>query len=222
MTEWHDRTVDGAGRVVITSRSRLWVLRRLACDLHRRFYHDIGMEAHSLPGEVLALRTPYCQQGDRDLGVLEIPAGVDGPVAQCWTDFLRHQCTVLETTAWLTRRHLGCFHRRGKARFDLAYAIAVELLHLRAAESGTIQMVSSAAQLPAELTWWWDEQGWGLAADKPSRFIAVSDSIQIFGLLGTDGVVAGTEGPIDVAAGWQSGASLAGLARALIGAGQVL
>lgn len=222
MTTWLHRTVDHRGGLLTDGDAIPWIERRLVLDIHARYYHDIGVESHP-PGldqrdGPHVLRTPHCRQGDRQLGSTgDVRDWAHDMEGRSWEEFRSEVLRRLEVATWPTRRHLGCFHRRGKARFDLAFSLVTEMASLAPDVTSNVRTVTHRPQLPESLTWWWTEHGWGVPEDSAPRILVATHSHRVVGAVRTDGVLVGPSGPVDVAQAWRLGASLASVARRAVG-----
>jgi hypothetical protein len=176
---------------------------RLAVHLHRRFYHDIGLEVD--PG-TLAIRTPYCLQGNRYLGDLRSarPSTAAGKGEQDMLSVFRS----LDTESWIVNRHLGCFHRRSRACYDLVFEIS-SILATELLPTADVSLVSAARS----------ETGTVLLAgpdDKPSRVIQVRAGSGCIALR-SDGIVVTSAGQLDARAAWRRGAESRQIADEIAG-----
>jgi hypothetical protein len=170
--------------------------RWLGIQLHRRFYHDIGAEVD--PG-TWRVTTPYCLQGEHVLGTL---ADIDQLPTGPW-----HEATVaafakLGTGDWLRTRHLGCFHRRSRACYDLVYEVAARLLAADPALSVT--RVHRAAVAGGD-----EIDG---PADQPPRVLRIARDDQCVAVLHSSGQVAISARTVDLRASWRAGGELKYLA----------
>ncbi|MEW2167467.1 hypothetical protein AB0912_31360 [Streptomyces sp. NPDC007084] len=218
MTTWLHRTVDDRGRLLSEEAAIPWIERRLVLDIHARYYHDIGVEAHPPALDQLdgphVLRTPHCRQGERRLGLTgDVREWVHDTKGRTWEEFRSEALRRLNAVVWPTRRHLGCFHRRGKARFDLAFSLVAEMASLAPDGTAGVHVLTRRPQLPESLTWWWADHGWEVSATKAPRILVATHSRRVVGAVRTDGTLAGPKGPVDVAQAWRLGTSLATLAR---------
>jgi hypothetical protein len=176
---------------------------QLGVHLHRRLYHDIGLEID--PG-TLAIRTPYCDLGNRYLGNLR--AVQPGRVMPSGAPDMSAAFEQLNTESWLVRRHLGCFHRRAKACYDLIFeiatALAVELL-----PGARVALVNSAYLGPGR------PQLCG-PVGKPHRIIKVTtDSASV--ACRSDGLIVGASGYLDARAVWRRGSEPRQIAETIAG-----
>ncbi|HEU4426320.1 MAG TPA: hypothetical protein VFR67_27590 [Pilimelia sp.] len=201
---------------------------RLVEEIHRRAYHDSGVEVlptahpdrHDQP---YAARTPHCRQGDRQLALLSWTHGAwPGPARDTffasWSDLVGSAFAALRVDAWRTRRHRDCFHRRGKARYDLVFAVAARLVGSAPVECG--------AQF-----WALDgrtDTGRGQArpfldlamrcharipGDRPPRHLAVICCGDPLALLRSDGYAMTTSGDLTLDGLWWQGRDLNALAQ---------
>lgn len=176
----------------------LW---RLSVELHARLYHDIGVEVE--PG-TWSIRTPYCLQGSRDLGTL---ASLAPPLlSQAWDDYVTTAFTALDVESWVTTRHLGCFHRRSRACYDLVFNVAALMagadsrLRVRLTNSATVTVVG---QVDGPL-------------DRPSRVLRVDLDGRCVAALHSDGRAVTAERGVDLRCRWRQGASTAVLAAEIL------
>jgi hypothetical protein len=230
-SSWLDRADGEHGAVPVTPESFPWVRWRLVADLHARAYHDAGVEVTPGPvgvgGDELAARyviaTPYCRQGNRILGALSwggpwMAWAVAEP-APSWPEFRRRAFESLGVDTWATRRHLGCFHRRGKARHDLVFEVAVAL---RAAAldfaSGALWALDRAGGHDDRFLALVEAAGATVPPDRPARYLAVECCGRPLTALRSDGLAVTSGGTVDIAALWWRGDGPTQLARAVAAA----
>lgn len=222
MITWLTRTVDYQGQVRTTPEALPWVRRRLALELHARWYHDSGVEVHpsglGVDRSGYTVRTPHCLQGDRNLGTLDEVESTLNQAADGWgwerfrTEFI----ASVNASSWATRRHLGCFHRRGLARFDLSFALATEIAHLTASATTRIHTLDGSSRLPEAMAGWWAHSGWSLPTGKAPRVLTVVHNGEVVAALRTDGMLASQSGNVNVAEEWRAGHSLTTLAKRVV------
>ncbi|MDX3078385.1 hypothetical protein [Streptomyces sp. MI02-7b] len=221
-TGWRSRTENADGTVRVDDDSLPWLRWRLADDIHRRLYHDIGAEVSpgvaDGPGDY-PIGTPHCRQGDRPLGVLEpMDQWLDGvtPPLGGWSEFRRWSFDRLEVASWPTRRHLGCFHRRGKARYDLMFQLCVALqAGSPASPAGPIWAVDGSGRAATDMITMLDGLDVVVPADVPARFLAVRCCGRPLAALRTDGPVYTHHGGVEAGELFVAGAGVDDLAVAV-------
>ena len=196
---------------------------RLAEEIHRRAYHDSGVEVvlgdpYPELERTYALATPYCLRGRSviaelswhvDQNRLASPAGE----FRSWGDFCLHAFAALGASGWHTRGHLGCFHRRGKAMHDRMFSVMARLV-----ASGQAQHRPKSWTLRPDRAE--DEQfirlitaaGAEVPRDKPSRYQLVSCCGEPLVALRSDGWAVTPRGSLGVDALWWRGADVGELA----------
>jgi len=195
---------------------------RLIEEIHRRAYHDTGVEV--LPDgygddgtRPYVARTPHCRQGDRRLALLCWVRGTwPGPARNTsfgtWCQLVADAFRVLAVDTWRTRQHRDCFHRRAKARYDLVFSVAVRLV--AGAPSGGARFWAVDGRS-------WDDGGpsrsfRALAAryqesipvDRPPRHLAVACCDEPIALLRTDGHAITRSGALALDRLWWQGNDL--------------
>jgi hypothetical protein len=196
-----------------------WQLMRLSCDIMTRWYHDQGAEAvvnwTASCGPEIVIRTPHCQRGDRVLGRLHEVAAATREAAQpSWSSVRRRVLAALSVDSWEVRGHKGCFHRRGKARADLALEVASRLGSRLADGRVTSADSSYLARAPG------GDRDWGLSPEDlrrvgPPRHYAVLSGPDLVALVRTDGQAATPGRLLDLERLWRAGCDAKGLASAL-------
>ncbi|WP_350352848.1 hypothetical protein ABS642_07615 [Microbacterium sp. A8/3-1] len=160
---------------------------RLAADIHDVCYHAYGVEV-SAPSRVEptpSISTPHCLIGDRSLGVIDDGIIGDPEMAlEDWPEFRRRAFLRLGVPSYASTPHLGCFHRRAKARYDLCYRVcagaaeATEgVLSFRGVETADSHLFD---------TW---RTAITIPAGKPVRFLGITAAESMVGLLRADGLV---------------------------------
>jgi hypothetical protein len=198
---------------------------RLVEEIHRRAYHDSGVEV--LPGahtdrldQPYAARTPHCRQGDRQLALLswthgEWPGPARDTFFPSWSDLVGSAFAALRVDAWRTRRHRDCFHRRGKARYDLVFAVAARLVGSAPVECGARfwALDGRADNGPAgpflDLAARFHDR---VPGDRPPRHLAVTCCGDPLALLRSDGYAMTTSGDLALDGLWWQGRDLNALA----------
>lgn len=160
---------------------------RLAADIHDVCYHSYGVEvsAPSRVGLTASIRTPHCMIGDRSLGVIEDAIIGDPEMALAdWPEFRRRAFVRLKVPSYASTPHLGCFHRRAKARYDLCYRVcagAAEetegVLSFRGVETADSHLFDTWRTMIT------------IPAGKPVRFLGITAAESVVGLLRSDGFV---------------------------------
>jgi hypothetical protein len=190
---------------------------RLAEEIHRRAYHDIGIEV--CPGAPAAelertytLATPYCKKGRSVLTQLSWHvdrtrlAGEDGSFGS-WQEFCEHAFVALGASQWRTREHLGCFHRRGKAMYDVAFSVMTRLILAGPADSGaTAWALTGSAEWDQPFVRIITKLDGRIKPDRPSRYLAVVCCGEPLAALRSDGWAATSRGSLRVDEMWWRGA----------------
>jgi hypothetical protein len=178
---------------------------RLARDVHARLYHDVGAEV--TPGD-FQVRTPYCKQGNRKLGDLTLLPD-DSNDKGMWDHQRRSAFAQLATETWVTREHLGCFHRRSKAAWDLAFAVTAELAvpHAPGRISGTAWRAVEQAEHDDRVLLGGPAGAW------PRVLVVDFDAGPV--AMRSDGPLATPWATTDARALWRSGWSVAEIAEAV-------
>ncbi len=118
---------------------------------------------------------------------------------------------------WRTRRYKGCFHRRGKARYDLVFDVATRVL----AGGGTLRDLDAetgAGRFGPMLTAAGDE----LLPGRSPRHLAVGTAGGApLAVLRGDGLAATPSGPLALDDLWWAGSTVDDLAAAVLAAGRV-
>jgi hypothetical protein len=207
------------------------VRMRLAEEIHRRAYHDSGVEvvlgdpAPELD-RTYRLVTPYCLRGNSVIAELSWQVDqrrLSGPVGEfrSWGDFCRFAFATLGASSWYTRRHLGCFHRRGKAMHDRMFSVMAQLVASgpstheitawtfrpdRAEDEPFTRLITAAgAEIPR---------------DKPSRYLSVSCCGEPLVALRSDGWAVTSHGSLSLDELWRQGASIEQLAAEILRTGR--
>ncbi|MGW0358943.1 hypothetical protein ACWDXV_32555 [Nocardia nova] len=201
------------------------VRNRLIDEIHRRAYHEVGVEVHPLwnveaAAPTYVVWTPHCLQGSVILGDLDWDSPwFDGLRNRSFHSWHQFRCEAFESagvTSWRSRRHLGCFHRRGKARYDLVFRIAVAVaalaeggpssahLHMITANAGQVVFDRLVRKLDGSL-----DHG------KPGRHLGVSCCGDPLVLFRTDGPVVTPAEKLDVAELWWNGHGIGDIAELL-------
>jgi len=199
----------------------------LAEEIHRRAYHDAGVEVSPgglgpEAGRTYILATPHCLQGRRVLARLSWPldqvrlARGDGVFAS-WPEFCEHAFTQLDAANWRTRRHLGCFHRRGKARYDLTFSVARHLVTGHGATEQTRMWAWHGAAGEQHFTELIARSGMDAPCDRPSRHLLVECCGKPLAALRSDGWVSTPHGVLEIDELWWRGVPPARLAAEIRG-----
>lgn len=209
----------------VTRESYPAIRRRLVRELHRRAYHDAGVEIHPCgrddePSSAYRIGTPHCQQGDRELGALqwgdELSLALSARAFGSWDELRREAFDRLAVARWRTQYHKGCFHRRGKARYDLIFAVACELAAAAPARAAAHLSVldddADSHRAAREIVTAFGEPP---LPGKPPRHLVVTCCDATVAVLRGDGWAATATGALALDDLWWRGFQPAGLATAL-------
>jgi hypothetical protein len=137
---------------------------RLATEIHRRAYHDAGVEVHpGHDGSTFRMSTPHCLQGDR------VFTGEFSGSGDDWELLVRQAFDQLAVPDMRSQYHKGCFHRRGKARYDLVFAVCAELV-----ERHGWRLLDASPQSMPEALPFFEALGDGHLNGKPPRHLALT------------------------------------------------
>lgn len=192
---------------------------RLAEEIHRRAYHDAGVEVSpGPPGDGVPgpyrIGTPHCKHGDRTLGELRLgPAADPDPAAGSarWAAAFAR----LGVADWRSREHLGCFHRRGKARHDLVFAVAARLVEGAPAGAARMWALHPATEPDGLYLALVAGAGGEVPAGRAARHLAVRCCGRPLAVLRSDGWAATGGGALALDDLWWAGLDRVELAHAV-------
>lgn len=210
------------GSFVVDDDTFVVVRRRLAVDLHRVAYHDAGAEVS--PGrsgteldQPWRVGTPHCKKGDRELAVLGRNASwaVPGSRYESWPAFRRAAFAALGVARWRTREHKGCFHRRGKARHDLAFAVAVALVTTGDDDGARFWAVDGGSRADEPYLTLTERAEAPVPRGVPARHLAVTCCGRPLAVLRSDGFAVTGNGPLALDDHWWAGDDAEAIATAV-------
>jgi hypothetical protein len=122
----------------------------------------------------------------------------------------------LGAESWRTQYHKGCFHRRGKARHDIVFEVAVTLRGLAPSlDDGDLSALGCDEGDSDGFVELLDAVADGLPPGRPARHLAVRCCGRPVAVLRSDGHTATRGGAVDLAALWWRGHGISALARAV-------
>jgi hypothetical protein len=203
------------------------VRMRLAEEIHRRAYHDSGVEvvlgdpAPELD-RTYTLATPYCLRGNSVIA--ELSWRVDqrrlaSPVGEfrSWGDFCRFAFAALGASSWHTRRHLGCFHRRGKAMYDRVFSVMTHLVMSGPSRREFMAWTLRPDRVEDEpFTRLITAAGAEIPRDQPSRYLSVSCYGEPLVALRSDGWAVTSHGSLSLDELWRQGSGVERLAAEIL------
>jgi hypothetical protein len=216
----HPDTLNGG--FDLTTETYPVIRLRLAGELHRRAYHDAGVEVS--PGQAgleidrtYIVATPHCRHGYSILAQLCWEADRERLAAHgrhhtSWAEFTRSAFTALGVADWRTRRHLGCFHRRGKARYDLVFAVLIQLAAGGPTAWAALDAGEARDQRFQDLV---TGAGSMVPEGRPARYLAVTCCGQPLAAMRSDGWTVTPRGVVPLNELWWRGEGEAELAVAI-------